>query len=95
MIEGRIEGSVTLGGQLTIAASALITADIEADAIEILGRVDGDVQAATTITLHDSAEVIGNLRAPRIVIADGAQFKGAVDMEVQLPGNLQRSAPRR
>jgi hypothetical protein len=39
--------------------------------------------------------VTGNLRAPRIVIADGAQFKGAVEMDVQLPGQHQRSQQRR
>lgn len=95
VVEGRVEGSIALTGHLLVAAGAVIEADIEVDNIDIHGQVDGDIVAATTITLHEAARVTGNLRAPRIVIADGAQFKGAVEMEVALPGNIQRSQQRR
>lgn len=95
VIEGRVEGSVALGAHLIVAAAAVVEADLEVESVDIHGQVDGDVVANATITIHEGARVTGNLRAPRIVIADGAQFKGAVEMDVQLPGSIQRQQPRR
>jgi len=94
VIEGRVEGSIALSGHLGVAQAAIIEADIEVDSVDIHGQLDGDVNAATAITLHEGARVVGNLRAPRIVIADGAQFKGTVEMDVQLPASLTRQQRR-
>lgn len=90
MVQGRVEGSIALTAHLLIAGPALVAADIEADSVEIHGQVEGDVVAAEGITLREGARVVGNLRAPRVEIADGAQFKGAVEMDVPLPGNVLR-----
>lgn len=79
---------------LLIDGPGLVAADIEADSVEIHGQVEGDVVATEGIILRESARVAGNLRAPRIEIADGAQFKGSVEMDVPLPGSVLRQ-PRR
>lgn len=94
VVEGRVEGSIALTGHLAVAEAGVVEADIEVDSVDVHGQVEGDILAATAITLHESARVSGNLRAPRVVIADGAQFKGTVEMDVQLPGSLSRQ-PRR
>lgn len=94
VIEGRVEGSIALTGHLTVAASAVLEADLEVDSVDIHGQLDGDIIATATIHLHEGSRVVGNLRAPRIVIADGAQFKGGVEMDVQLPSGLQRQQRR-
>jgi len=94
VIEGRVEGSIALTGHLTVTAGAVVEADLEVDSVDIHGQLEGDIVAATTITLHEGCRVAGNLRAPRVVITDGAQFKGAVEMDVQLPGGLQRQQRR-
>lgn len=94
IIEGHVEGSISLTGHLAVAQSAVIAADVEVDSVDVYGQVDGDIVAVTAITLHESARVSGSLRAPRVVIADGAQFKGTVEMDVQIPGSLHRQ-PRR
>jgi cytoskeletal protein CcmA (bactofilin family) len=94
IVEGRVEGSIALTGHLAVAEAGVVEADIEVDSVDVYGQVEGDILAATAITLHESARVSGNLRAPRVVIADGAQFKGTVEMDVQLPGSLSRQ-PRR
>lgn len=94
VIEGHVEGSIHLTGHLAVAQSAVVTADIEVDSIDVYGQVDGDIVAVAAITLHESARVAGSLRAPRVVIADGAQFKGSVEMDVQIPSGVQRQ-PRR
>lgn len=90
IIEGHVEGSIHLTGHLTVAPSAVIAADIEVDSVDVHGQVDGDIVAITAITLHESARVSGSLRAPRVVLTDGAQFKGTVEMDVQIPSSLQR-----
>lgn len=94
IVEGRVEGSISLSGHLAIAQVAVVEADLEVDSIDVHGQVDGDIVAQTTITLHEGARVVGNLRAPRVVIADGAQFKGTVEMDVQLPASITRQQRR-
>ena len=94
VIEGRVEGSIALTGHLTVTAGAVIEADLEVDSVDIHGQLEGDIVAATTITLHEGCRVAGNLRAPRVVLTDGAQFRGAVEMDVQLPGSVQRQQRR-
>jgi len=88
IIEGRVEGSIALSGHLAVTQGAVIEADLEVDSVDIHGQLDGD------ITLHEGSRVVGNLRAPRIVITDGAQFKGNVEMDVPLPASVTRQQRR-
>jgi cytoskeletal protein CcmA (bactofilin family) len=94
IVEGRIEGSVSLSGHLTVAAGGVLQADVEVESIEVHGEVDGDIVASRAVTIDKGAQVSGNVRAPRIIIHDGARFQGAVDMDVDLPDKLPRSAVR-
>ena len=94
IIEGRVEGSIALSGHLAVAQAAVIEADLEVDSVDVHGQLDGDIVAVTTITLHEGSRVVGNLRAPRIVITDGAQFKGTVEMDVPLPASVTRQQRR-
>jgi cytoskeletal protein CcmA (bactofilin family) len=94
IIEGRVEGSIALNGHLGVAQAAVIEADLEVDSVDIHGQIDGDIIAVTTITLHEGSRVVGNLRAPSIVINDGAQFKGTVEMDVPLPASVTRQQRR-
>jgi cytoskeletal protein CcmA (bactofilin family) len=94
LVEGRIEGSVSLSGHLIVAAGGVLQADIEVESIEVHGQVDGDIVASRAVTIDRGAHVSGNVRAPRIIIHDGAHFRGAVDMNVDLPEKLHRSAAR-
>nr|WP_293177290.1 polymer-forming cytoskeletal protein [Nannocystis sp.] len=94
VIEGRVEGSIALSGHLGISQAAVIEADLEVDSVDIHGQLDGDIIAVTTITLHEGCRVAGNLRAPRIAITDGAQFKGTVEMDVPLPASVTRQQRR-
>lgn len=94
VVEGRVEGNITLSGHLMIAEGGVVESDVEVETADIHGHVIGDVAAAVAITIHPGASVHGNLRAPRIVIEDGAHFKGGVDMDVDLPEGLQRARGR-
>lgn len=94
IVEGRIEGSVSLAGHLIVAQSGVLEADLDVQSIEVHGEVRGDIVASQSITIDKGANVTGNVRAPRVIIHDGAQFQGAVEMDVDLPEGLARSLSR-
>ena len=62
-------------------ASGVVEANIETATITIEGTVTGDVQASDRAELNSNCRVVGDIRAARILIADGASFKGNVDMD--------------
>lgn len=91
VVEGRLEGRVTLVGHLVIAPGGIVEADVEASSVEVRGEVRGDIVAARSITIERGATVAGNVRAPRVMIHDGAHFDGAIEMDVALPDGFARS----
>jgi cytoskeletal protein CcmA (bactofilin family) len=91
LVEGRIEGRVVLTGHLTVATSGELEANLEVDSIEVHGQVRGDISASRSITIERGAHVTGNVKAPRVIVNDGAHFDGAIDMDVALPDNLRRA----
>ena len=92
-IEGTVEGRIELRDHnLVVGSTGKIQAEIHAKAVTIQGEVQGNVLADDRIELATSGTVKGDLVAPRIVIADGARFKGTVDMEK--PGEKSRPGVR-
>jgi cytoskeletal protein CcmA (bactofilin family) len=85
VVEGRVEGRVTLVGHLVVAPGGIALADVDATSVEVRGEVRGDIVASRSITIERGAVVAGNVRAPRVMIHDGAHFDGAIDMDVALP----------
>jgi cytoskeletal protein CcmA (bactofilin family) len=82
VIEGYVEGVVRLKDHhLTVGETADLKATLEAKAIRIEGKVDGDIIAGERVELASGSTVLGDIKSPRISIADGARFKGSVDME--------------
>jgi len=92
VIEGRIEGRVSLQNRLTVEEAGSVEAEIEVVDAAVRGEVRGDLVASRSAVLHDSARVVGNIRAPRIVIEEGARFSGAIEMEVELPQGVRGGA---
>jgi cytoskeletal protein CcmA (bactofilin family) len=86
IIEGRIEGTISLKkNHLILERSAVISADVEVDSITIKGRIDGNTNASNKVEITAEARVIGDIKSPRVVMAEGAKLRGAVQMEVPLP----------
>lgn len=84
-IDGKIEGKISLKDHhLTIGPGGKIKADLTAKTITILGDVLGNVTAKEKVELKETGKLRGNIQAPRISVADGAFFKGSVDMEAGL-----------
>jgi len=80
-VEGRVEGSVSLTETLYVEPEGVVLAQIEARDVVISGIVIGDIAAANSVTLNRNAKLVGNISAPRVIIADGASFRGDVVMD--------------
>ncbi len=81
-IDGRVEGKIELRDHnLTIGANGKIKADLFAKTIIIAGEVAGNAHAAERVEITPTGRLNGDIASPRITIADGAHFKGSVDME--------------
>ncbi len=80
-IDGHVEGSIELGDQsLTIGPSATITADLVATNVTISGAVMGNVRAREQLDVRATGSVVGDIVAPRLVMAEGAVITGQVDV---------------
>ena len=88
IVEGKIEGTIKLANHLVIEPSGILVADLDVEDVTVNGSVQGEVRAARSITINTGARVVGNIAAPRIIIEDGARFKGRVEMDVDLPAEL-------
>lgn len=83
-IEGQVEGKIELRQNvLTIGPNAKIKAQVFAKAVVIQGEVHGNVTATEKVDIRDAGSVDGDLSAPRVAIADGAHFRGSIDMQRQ------------
>lgn len=92
LVEGRVEGSVTLKNHLSIEETGVVEADIDVEDLTVRGEMKGDINAAQSVSINANARVVGNVRAPRVIIEDGARFRGQIDMDVELPESI--AAPR-
>jgi len=81
-IEGQVEGKIELKQNvLTIGPNGRIKAQILAKAVVVQGEVTGNVTATERVDIRDNGSVDGDLSAPRVAIADGAHFRGSIDMQ--------------
>ena len=81
-IEGHVEGTIQLRDHvLTIGPNGKIKAQVFAKSVIVLGEVHGNVTASDKVDIRDNGSVEGDLIAPRIAIAEGAHFKGSIDMQ--------------
>jgi cytoskeletal protein CcmA (bactofilin family) len=79
-IEGTVRGKIDLQANLLIGTKARVEATVHAKNVTIEGKLAGDVSADERVELVASATVDGNIKAPKIIVADGARFRGNVDM---------------
>ena len=81
-IDGTVEGLVQLEDRkLTVGASAKVTADIIAREVVVYGNVKGNLRARDRIEIKKDGSVVGDLTTARIMIEDGAYFKGAIEID--------------
>ena len=80
-IDGEVEGTVELQEhRLTVGPNGKVHAGIKAREIVVLGTVQGNVEASDKIDIRKEAKLVGDIKTVRIVIEDGAYFKGSIDI---------------
>ncbi len=81
IIEGHIEGTITHHkNHLTVGKQGRVMADIHASSVIVEGQLVGDIHSEGVVSLAKGADVSGNIYCGRIVMEDGARFKGKIDM---------------
>jgi cytoskeletal protein CcmA (bactofilin family) len=82
LIDGSVEGLIHLDQRkLTVGATARLTADINARDVVVYGSVKGNVRATGRIEIKKDGSIIGNLTTAQIMIEDGADFKGSIEID--------------
>src|SRR2546427_7516907 len=81
VVDGEIEGAIELNDhRLTVGPNGRVRAGIKAREIVVLGTIDGNVEALDKIDIRKDAKLIGDIKTARIIIEDGAYFKGSIDI---------------
>jgi cytoskeletal protein CcmA (bactofilin family) len=94
-IEGHVEGTIQLRDHvLTIGPNGKIKAQVFAKAVIVLGEVTGNVTASDKVDIRDNGSVDGDIISPRVAIAEGAHFRGSVDMQRKGAAAASPSAPK-
>ncbi|HEU5453296.1 MAG TPA: polymer-forming cytoskeletal protein [Terriglobales bacterium] len=93
--DGEIEGSIDLGSHsLTIGPNGRIRANVRAKDVVVNGKVDGDVSGSERVELRRSALMVGNIVTRRVVIEEGAFFKGQLDIQREAAKEIPKEVPR-
>src|SRR5580658_5730544 len=99
-IDGRVEGSISLAGnRVTIGRNGVVSANINAREIVVLGKVRGNLTASDRVDIRSDGSLTGDVVAARISIEDGAYFKGGIDIRKggtptqQKPNGKDESVP--
>jgi cytoskeletal protein CcmA (bactofilin family) len=93
-IEGRVEGAVSLTETLFVAEGGVVAAKVAARDVVVSGIVVGNVSATNSVTLNPGAKLVGDIATPRLIISDGAAFRGNVAMDGETPAPAVRSTSR-
>lgn len=80
VVGGVVRGKLNVEGLVTIEADGVVEADIGAHSVSVAGSVTGDVTASERVDLLTGGRLVGDVTSARLTIADGASFKGNVDM---------------
>lgn len=92
LVDGEIDGELRLGGGIVIGEGGTVRGEIEARAVRIGGKVHGNIRAGDRVEVLNTGTIEGDVAAPRVVIADGAFFKGKVEMTGQEEAPPARAA---
>ena len=79
-VDGLVEGSIKISRDLRVGPGGSVKATVSAQSIVIAGELLGDCQATQRVQIEATGRMTGNIRAPRVVIVEGASFRGNSDM---------------
>ena len=91
-VRGRVEGELTLSKTLIVETTGVVKANVAVKNAIVSGVVVGNINATESVELTREGRMVGDIRAPRVIIVDGASFRGRVDMGEVEPGRVPTTA---
>jgi cytoskeletal protein CcmA (bactofilin family) len=86
LVEGLVEGTIRITGSLRVGPGGKVKATVSAQSVVVAGELVGDCHATDRVEIEAAGRLTGNLRAPRVVIVEGATFRGNSDMSPRRDG---------
>jgi cytoskeletal protein CcmA (bactofilin family) len=83
VVDGNVEGQIHISRDVRVGVNGVVKATVEAQSIIVSGELIGDCQASVRVEIQATGRLTGNIRAPKIVIAEGAMFRGNSDMSAR------------
>jgi cytoskeletal protein CcmA (bactofilin family) len=93
LVEGEIHGEIRVESSVVVGAEGVVQGPISAKVVRVSGRVTGNVHASERVEVAPTGTLEGDIAAPRIVIAEGAFFKGRVEMKEKGAADPRRPQP--
>ncbi|MDX1645056.1 MAG: polymer-forming cytoskeletal protein [Thermoanaerobaculia bacterium] len=84
VIDGSLEGRVSVESRVDVGKTGQVRGEIRAESISVAGKVFGNIVGGDKVDIHPTGKLEGDVKAPRVSIADGAYFKGRVEMTGQV-----------
>jgi cytoskeletal protein CcmA (bactofilin family) len=94
-ILGKVQGRIETTADLFVETGGVIESEVTTRNIDVRGVIIGNVVASDRFEIHPGGSVTGDVRAPRVVLADGGKYKGRIDMDAQRPSSLPVEGERR
>ncbi len=82
VVHGTVRGALTSSDAISVGADGVVESDVTGSSLTVAGQVTGSVTAQERVDIQAGGRLIGDVKAARLTIADGASFKGNVDMDV-------------
>src|SRR3954469_18233563 len=92
-VRGRVEGELTLTRTLIVEPTGIVKANVAVKNVIISGVVVGNINATESVELTREGRMVGDIHSPRVIIVDGASFRGRVDMGEVEPGRVPAERP--
>jgi cytoskeletal protein CcmA (bactofilin family) len=86
LVEGLVEGAIRITGPLRVGPGGTVKATVSAQTVVVAGEVVGDCHATERVEIEAAGKLTGDIRAPRVVIVEGATFRGNSDMSPRREG---------
>ena len=95
-VRGRVEGTLTLTKTLVVEPTGVVKAEVQVKNCVIAGAIVGNVTASESVEITKEGRMVGDINAPRVIIVDGASFRGRIDMgEVDVEAERETRAVAR
>lgn len=82
LVDGTVKGTLTSSEAVSIGSDGVVEADVQGLSVSIAGQLTGNVTATSRVDIQVGGRLVGDVKANRLTIADGASFRGNVDMDV-------------